>query len=157
MKDASVTKKGPKEAQATSYCTKFVRRKTIGKWRKQTQNYFWTSWTSMLEVKQLCVNRNQSKSGSGASRCSDNELKKLPSPCLSDPNNQNKKGKNKKKTSRTFDFFSFLFPSVWLFAAPSRTWQAAASRSVVLMSHLSQQDPSACRRSKRDRLFELCR
>lgn len=110
----------------------------------------------MLEVKQLRVNRNQSKSRSGASRCSKEELKKPKSLRLSDPNSQNKRGE--KKTSRTVVvFFFFLSFSVWLFAAPSRTWQAAASRSVVLMSHLSQQDPSACWRSKRDTLFELCR
>lgn len=60
----------------------------------------------VLEVKQLRVNGDQSKSRSGASRCSNEELKKLKFLGLSDPNSQNER---RKKTSRVcFSFFLCL-------------------------------------------------
>lgn len=138
-------------AFVTSHSFDMKTRSPTMEMEKKASKLFLDVINIVLEVKQLRVNGDQSKSRSGASRCSNEELKKPKFLGLSDPNSQNERGRKK---PHACVFLSF---SVWLFAAPSRTWQAAASRSVVLMSHLSQQDPSACWRSKRDRLFELCR
>lgn len=125
------------------------RAETVSKWREK--KLFLYAMNIMSTIKQLSVNRSQSKCRSGASHCSNQKVKSR-NFCVSRiPTAKNKIKKNKRMA--VFFLLSFSFR---LFAAPSRTWRAAASRSVVLMSHLSQQDPSACWRSKRDRLFELC-